>query len=111
MKAEKARIATDEEVKIAEQNRDRQVLVAERSKQRTDAVETERVEQARMLEANERERIVALAQIEKEKAIEEERKNIQGIIRERITVEKAVVEEEEKSKTPKLLPKRTALNP
>jgi len=101
LKAEKARIATDEEVKIAEQNRDRQILVAERSKQRTDAVETERVEQARMLEANERERIVSLAQIEKEKAIEEERKNIQGIIRERITVEKAVVEEEEKIKDTK----------
>ncbi|PVY39629.1 flotillin family protein [Pontibacter virosus] len=98
LKAEKARIATDEEVKIAEQNKDRQILVAERSKQRTDAVETERVEQARMLEVNERERIVSLAQIEKEKAIEEERKNIQGIIRERVTVEKAVVEEEEKIK-------------
>ncbi|SIR26838.1 flotillin family protein [Pontibacter lucknowensis] len=98
LKAEKARIATDEEVKIAEQNKDRQILVAERSKQRTDAIETERVEQARLLEENEKERIVALAQIEKEKAIEEERKNIQGIIRERVTVEKAVVEEEEKIK-------------
>ncbi|MFT2010865.1 flotillin family protein [Pontibacter sp. 13R65] len=101
LKAEKARIITEEEVKIAEQNKDRQILVAERSKQRTDAIETERVEQARMLEANERERIVALAQIEKEKAIEEERKNIQGIIRERVTVEKAVVEEEEKIKDTK----------
>ncbi|MHC2993346.1 Band 7 family protein [Pontibacter sp. HJ8] len=98
LKSEKARIATDEEVKIAEQNKDRQILVAERSKQRTDAIETERVEQARLLEENEKERIVALAQIEKEKAIEEERKNIQGIIRERVTVEKAVVEEEEKIK-------------
>lgn len=107
LKAEKARIATDEEVKIAEQNKDRQILVAERSKQRTDAVETERVEQARLLEANEKERIVALAQIEKEKAIEEERKNIQGIIRERVTVEKAVVEEEEKIKVPGPLPKLT----
>ncbi|PKV76080.1 flotillin family protein [Pontibacter ramchanderi] len=101
LKAEKARIATDEEVKIAEQNKDRQILVAERSKQRTDAIETERVEQARLLEENEKERIVALAQIEKEKAIEEERKNIQGIIRERVTVEKAVVEEEEKIKDTK----------
>ncbi|TGD79959.1 flotillin family protein [Hymenobacter wooponensis] len=98
LKGEKARIATEEEVRIAEQNRDRQVLVAERNKQRTDAVETERVAQAKALEANERERIVALAQIEKEKALEEERKNIQTIIRERITVEKATVQEEEKIK-------------
>jgi len=98
LKGEKARIITEEEVKVAEQNRDRQVIVAERSKQRTDAVETERVAQAKALEANERERIVALAQIEKEKALEEERKNIQVIIRERITVEKATVQEEERIK-------------
>lgn len=103
LKAERAKIAADEEIKIAEQNKERQILVAERSKQRTDAIETERVEQARMLEANEKERIVALAQIEKEKAIEEERKNIQGIIRERVTVEKAVVEEEEKIKDTKAI--------
>ncbi|UOQ71454.1 flotillin family protein [Hymenobacter cellulosilyticus] len=98
LKSEKARIATEEEVGIAQQNRDRQVLVAERNKQRTDAVETERVAQAKALEANERERIVALAQIEKEKALEEEKKNIQTIIRERIVVEKATVQEEEKIK-------------
>ena len=98
LKSERARITTDEEVKIAEQNRDRQVLIAERSKQRTDAIETERVAQAHALEANERERIVALAQIEKEKALEEERKNIQVIIRERISVEKATVQEEERIK-------------
>ncbi|NML63818.1 flotillin family protein [Hymenobacter sp. RP-2-7] len=98
LKSEKARIATEEEVKVAEQNRDRQILVAERNKQRTDAIETERVAQAHALEANERERIVALAQIEKEKALEEERKNIQVIIRERITVEKATVQEEERIK-------------
>lgn len=97
-KGEKARISADEEIKVSEQNRDRQIIVAERNKQRTDAIETERVEQARALEVNERERIVALAQIEKEKALEEERKNIQGIIRERITVEKATVIEEERIK-------------
>ena len=98
LKSERARLVTEEEVKVAEQNRDRQILVAERNKQRTDAVETERVAQAKALEANERERIVALAQIEKEKALEEEKKNIQGIIRERIAVEKATVQEEEKIK-------------
>ncbi|SDX35022.1 flotillin family protein [Hymenobacter psychrophilus] len=98
LKSERARISTEEEVGIAEQNRDRQVLVAERNKERTDAVETERVAQAKALEVNERERIVALAQIEKEKALEEEKKNIQTIIRERITVEKATVIEEEKIK-------------
>ncbi|MVN75064.1 flotillin family protein [Hymenobacter sp. HMF4947] len=98
LKGEKARIVTEEEIKVSEQNRDRQILVAERNKQRTDAIETERVAQAKALEANERERMVALAQIEKDKALEEERKNIQVIIRERITVEKATVQEEERIK-------------
>lgn len=97
-KAEFARIATEEEVQIAEENKQRQVLVAAKNKERTEAVETERVEKDRALEATERERIVTLAQIEKEKAVEEERKNIQEVIRERVAIEKTVVDEEERIK-------------
>jgi uncharacterized membrane protein YqiK len=96
LKAEKARIATDEEVAIAEENKERQVIVAAKSKERTEAVEQERVEKERALEATERERSVTLAQIEKEKAVEEEKKNIQEVIRERVAIEKTVVEEEER---------------
>ncbi|MEQ8818644.1 MAG: flotillin family protein [Sumerlaeia bacterium] len=97
-KSEQARIATAEELEVAEQNRERQVIVARRAKERTDAVEGERVEQARQLEQNERERIVTLAQIEKEKSVEEQRKNIQDVIRERVVVERQVVEEQERIK-------------
>lgn len=95
LKAENARLATEEELEIREQNKLRQVIVAEKSKERTNAVETERVEKDRLLEVNERERIVTLAEIEKQKAIEEERKNIQEVIRERVAIEKTVVDEEE----------------
>lgn len=98
LKAEQARIATEEEVQIAEENKARQVLVAQMSKEKTGAVEKERVEKDRLLEVNERERVVELARIEKERALEEERKNIQEIIRERVTVERSVVEEQEKIK-------------
>lgn len=98
LKAEKARIAADEEIAIATQNKDRQIIVAERNKERTDKVEIERVERDRALEATERERIVTLAQIAKEKAVEVEKKNIQDVIRERVAVERAVVEQEEKIK-------------
>jgi uncharacterized membrane protein YqiK len=98
LKSEQARIATEEELAVAEENKNRQVVVATKNKEKTAAVETERVEQARMLEANERERIVTLAQIEKEKAVEIEKRNIQEVIRERVTVEKATVIEEEKIK-------------
>lgn len=98
LKAEHARITTEEEIQIAEENRQRQVLVANMAKRRTEAVETERVEKDRLLEVNERERVVTLANIERERAVEEERKNIQEIIRERVTVQRGVVEEEEKIK-------------
>ena len=102
-KSEQSRISMEEEVQIAEQNKDRQVIVAQKNKERTEAVETERVEKDRMLEATEREKIVTLAQIEKEKSLEEEKKNIQDVIRERVMVEKSVVEEEERIKDTKEL--------
>ncbi|WP_339700589.1 flotillin family protein [uncultured Marixanthomonas sp.] len=98
LKSETARIATLEKVKVAEENMERQIIVAFKNKQRTDAVETERVEKDRLLEATERERVVTLAQIEKEKVVEVEKKNIQDVIRDRVTLEKGVVEEQENMK-------------
>ena len=98
LKAETARIRTEEELQVQEENKQRQVLVAQRNKERTDAVEQERVTRDRDLEVTERTRVVGLAEIEKEKVIEVERKNIQDVIRERVTVERAVVEEKEKIK-------------
>lgn len=98
LKSESARIATEEKLQVAEENKQRQVIVAEKNKLRTDAVEAERVEKDRMLEATERERIVTLAQIEKEKVVEVEKKNIQDVIRDRVMLEKGVVEEQENMK-------------
>ena len=100
-RAELARITADEEIAIAEENRLRAVIVAAKSKERTDAVESERVEKDRGLEIAERERVVTLAEIEKEKAIEVEKKNIQDVIKDRVMVERTVVEEEEKIKDTK----------
>ena len=96
LKAEKARIATEEELLVAEENKLREIVVAQKSKERAEAVENERVQQAQLLEATEKERIVELKQIEKEKAVEEERKNIQDVIRERVAIERTVVEEQER---------------
>lgn len=98
LRSERAKISTEEEIGIAEANRDRQIIVAQKSKERTEAVETERVDKDRLLEVNEKERIVTLAQIEKEKAIEEEKKQIQDIVSERVAVDKKVAEQEEKIK-------------
>lgn len=95
LKAETVRIKTDETLAVQEENKLRQIIIAEKNKLRTDAVETERVEKDRALEQTEREKIVTLAQIEKEKSIEVEKKNIQDVIRERVKLEKGVVEEQQ----------------
>jgi uncharacterized membrane protein YqiK len=98
LEAERSRISTDEELGVAEENKNRQILVAQRNKERTDGVELERVDRDRQLEATERERVVGVARVEKEKAIEIEQRNIQEVIRERVMVERAVVEEQERIK-------------
>lgn len=98
LKAEMARVATDEAIEVAEQNKERQVIVAVKAKESTDAVETERVDRKRLLERTDKEKFVELAVIAKEKEIEVEKKIIQGVIKDRVTVEKATVIEEEKIK-------------
>lgn len=98
LKSEQARIAVDEELMVAEENKNRQIIVATRNKERTDVVEKERVEKDRLVEVNERERIVKLAQIEKEKAVEIQQKSIQDVIRQRLEVEKTVVIEQQRIK-------------
>ncbi len=95
LRYESVRIATEEKLQIAEENKLRQVVIAAKNKERADLVETERVMKDKALEATERERIVSLAQIEKDKAIELEKKSIQDAIRERLTMEKTVVEEQQ----------------
>jgi len=99
LRSESARIITDEQVAIAEQNKQRQIEVAQKNRERVVGIETERVEKDRVLEQVSKERAVELSRIEKEKALEVERKLIQDVIRERVVVEKSVVEEEEKIKT------------
>ena len=97
-KSEGARIKTDEEVMVAEENKNRQIQVAGKNRERVIGVETERVAKDRQLEAVNREREVELLRIDKEKALEVERKEIQEVIRERVAVERTVVEEQERIK-------------
>ncbi|MGE9294723.1 MAG: flotillin family protein [Puniceicoccales bacterium] len=98
LRAEQARIATEEELSIAEENKQRQIIVAMKAKDRTEAIETERVERDRQLEIVERNKVTSLADIEKDKAIEKEKREIQEVIKERVMVEKTVVVEQEKIK-------------
>lgn len=98
LKAEQARIATQEQLDIREQNRLREVEVAEQNRQRAVVIEVEKVARAKQLEVVARERDVELQRIEKEKALEEQRKEIANVIRERVAVEKTVAQEEERIK-------------
>ena len=95
LKSETVRISTEEQLAIQEENKLRQIIIAEKNKIRTNAVETERVEKDRALEATERERIVTLAQIDKQRSIETEQKTIQNVIKERVQLEKGVIEEQQ----------------
>lgn len=103
LKAEQARIQTQQELEVREENRKREVEVAEQNRMRAVSIEVERVTKARDLEVVAREREVELQRIEKEKALEEERKNIANVIRERVAVEKTVAIEEERIKEVRLV--------
>lgn len=98
LKAEQARIQTQQEIEIREENRLREVEVAQQNRTRAVTIEIEKVTRAKELEVVSRQREVELQRIEKEKALEEERKNIANVIRERVAVEKTVAQEEERIK-------------
>lgn len=98
LKAEQARIQAQQEIEVREENRLREVEVAQQNRLRAIAIEEERVERARSLEIVAREREVELQRIEKDKVLEEEKKLIANVIRERVAVEKTVAIEEENIK-------------
>jgi uncharacterized membrane protein YqiK len=98
LKAEQARIATQESLDIREQNRMREVEVAEQNRQRAVVIEVEKVNRAKDLEIVSREREVELQKIDKEKALEIQRKDIANVVRERIVVDKTVAMEQERIK-------------
>ncbi len=102
-KAEQARIEAEEQIAISDENKRREVEVAQKNRERIIAVESERVEKDRALEQIQRERETELRRIEKEREIEIERKNIQDVIAERVSVEKNVAQEEERIKELRLL--------
>jgi uncharacterized membrane protein YqiK len=96
--AEEARLNSEREIGVTRENTEREIQVAGKNREGAVAVESERIEKERQLEAITRERAVAVSQIEKEKIIAVERKNIAEVIRQRVAVEKTVAEEEERTK-------------
>lgn len=103
LKSETARLTTEEKVSVQQANKDREIAIANKNKDRAVIVETERIEKERQLEVTQRDKEVSLAVIEKDKNVEEEKKNIQDIIKQRVAVERLVAEEEEKTKDTRAL--------
>ncbi len=95
LRAEQARIITEEAVAIQEENKQREIEVAAYQRQSVTVKEAENVQKAKELEQVERRRVVALADIAKEKELEEQKKEIADLTSERISVEKQVAVEEE----------------
>ena len=98
LKAEQARIQSQQEIDVRTENHQREVEVAQQNRQRAVVIEVEKVTRAKDLEVVAREREVELQRIEAEKVLEEQRKNIATVIRERVAVEKTVAQEEERIK-------------
>ncbi|NMG46549.1 hypothetical protein GO613_00300 [Azoarcus communis] len=94
-KAELARLQAEQSITVQQENVQREREVAENNRKRAVAIEEEKVTRARELEIVDREKEVTLQQIDKERAVEVQKKAIADVIRERIVVERTVAEQEE----------------
>lgn len=94
-KSETARLTAEQAVAVQQENVQREKEVAENNRKRAVAIEEEKVTRARDLEIVDREKEVTLQRIEKDKAVEVQKKAIADVIRERIVVERTVAEQEE----------------
>jgi len=94
-KAELARLQAEQSISVQQENVTREKEVAENNRKRVVAVEEEKVTRARQLEIVDREKEVTLQEIDKERAVEIQKKAIADVIRERVIVERTVVEQEE----------------
>lgn len=94
--SEGARIQTDEQVQIREEERLRQVEIAEQNRKRAIAIESERVTRTAQMESVTTDREVKLQEVERDKVVEHGVMDVANIKRERIAIDKTVAQEEER---------------
>ncbi len=94
-KSEMARLLAEQAVVVQQENVLREKEVAENNRKRAVAIEEEKVIRARELEVVDREKEVTLQRIDKDRAVEVQKKAIADVVRERIVVERTVAEQEE----------------
>ena len=90
-----ARLQSEQQLAVQQENVLREKEVAENNRKRAVVIEQERVTRAQELEVVAREKEVTLQRIEKDKAVEVQKKAIADVVRERIVVERTVAEQEE----------------
>ncbi|GAA1579316.1 flotillin family protein [Streptomyces globosus] len=98
LRAQSAFLKTEEQLGIQRENQAREVAVAAKNRERVIAVENERIEKDRLLEVIARERETELTRIAADKEVENERRDIAEVVRERIAVDRTVAEQEESIK-------------
>lgn len=98
LKSEEARIRAEQEIQVKEEAKKREIEVAEQERLRVVAIKEEEVIRARELEIVARQQEVEVSTIQKEKVVEDEKRAIAEVIRERVAVEKTVAQEEERIK-------------
>jgi uncharacterized membrane protein YqiK len=91
LKAEQARLRTDEQIAVQNENLQREVEVAQKNRERAVAVEAEKLEKARQLEAIARDVETTTAT----RDLEVEKTQIAELARARVAADKAVAEQEE----------------
>lgn len=94
-RAELARLQAEEQLAVQSENALREKEVAENNRKRAVVIEEERVLRAKDLEVVSREKEVTLQRIDADKAVEQQKKAIADVVRERIVVERTVAEQEE----------------
>ena len=102
-RSELARLQAMQTLAVQQENVQREKEVAENNRKRAVAIEEEKVTRARELEIVDREKEVTLQKIDKDRAVEVQKKAIADVIRERIVVERTVAEQEEAIKELRLV--------
>ena len=87
---------SEQKIGQAEEDKQREIILARLNKEELERVQQQLVETEEQKAIQEKERIVGVKKIEKEKILEENKRDIQVIIKERKAEEKKTVEEDQK---------------
>lgn len=97
LRTESARIKTDERVAIEEENKSREIEIARINNERVTKIEQEKVNRAKETERVQTEREVAVREMEKENAVEEQKKEVADTRSVRVQIERKIATEEEET--------------